>query len=80
MSTDYGICSMLHSSCNEFTPTCLWTLTLVTAELYNKGQAVGENFLEFKQFCMIAALNTFNAENRDELNKGAKIENKEEKI
>ncbi|MDD1745734.1 MAG: hypothetical protein LUQ20_08015 [Candidatus Methanoperedens sp.] len=28
MSTDYGICSMLHSSCNEFTPRGQWTLTL----------------------------------------------------
>lgn len=51
--------------------------TLVTADLYNKGQAVGDNFSEFKQFCMIAALNTFNAENREEQNIGAKIDNKE---
>lgn len=34
---------------------------LVTADLYGKGQDFENNFLEFKQFCMIAALNTFNA-------------------
>jgi len=37
--------------------------TRVNAELYNKGQIMEENFTEFKQFCMIAALNTFNAGN-----------------
>ncbi len=37
--------------------------TRVSAELYNKGQKMEENFTEFKQFCMIAALNTFNAGN-----------------
>ena len=37
---------------------------LVTADLYNKGQDFENNFAEFKQFCMIAALNTFNAVNR----------------
>ncbi len=33
----------------------------VTSDLYNKGEDFENNFLEFKQFCMIAALNTFNA-------------------
>jgi hypothetical protein len=33
----------------------------VTADLYAKGQEFENNFTEFKQFCMIAALNTFNA-------------------
>jgi len=37
--------------------------TRVSAELYNKGQSMEENFAEFKQFCMIAALNTYNAGN-----------------
>lgn len=37
--------------------------TRVSADLYNKGQNMEENFSEFKQFCMIAALNTFNAGN-----------------
>ncbi|KCZ73139.1 hypothetical protein ANME2D_00198 [Candidatus Methanoperedens nitroreducens] len=52
---------------------------LVTADLYNKGQAIGDNFAEFKQFCMIAALNTFNAENRKEQNTDTNIKIKEEK-
>lgn len=33
----------------------------VTADLYNKGEAFEVNFNEFKQFCMIAALNSYNA-------------------
>jgi hypothetical protein len=33
----------------------------VTADLYVRGQEFDNNFTEFKQFCMIAALNTFNA-------------------
>ena len=37
--------------------------TRVSAELYNKGQSMEENFAEFKQFCLIAALNTYNAGN-----------------
>jgi hypothetical protein len=37
--------------------------TKVNADLYNKGQKMEENFTEFKQFCMIAALNTYNAGN-----------------
>ena len=37
--------------------------TKVSADLYNKGQKMEENFTEFKQFCMIAALNTYNAGN-----------------
>ena len=37
---------------------------LITADLYNKGQDFIDNFTEFKHFCMIAALNTFNAGNR----------------
>jgi hypothetical protein len=37
---------------------------LVTADLYNKGQEFEDNFIEFKHFCMIAALNTFNAGNK----------------
>ena len=32
----------------------------VTADLYNKGHDFEKNFVEFKQFCMISALNTFN--------------------
>lgn len=38
---------------------------LVTADLYGKGQEFQNNFLEFKQFCMIAALNTFNAKSQN---------------
>ena len=38
---------------------------LVTADLYGKGQEFETNFLEFKQFCMIAALNTFNAKSQN---------------
>ena len=37
--------------------------TKVSADLYNQGQKMEENFTEFKQFCMIAALNTYNAGN-----------------
>jgi hypothetical protein len=37
----------------------------VTADLYNKGEAFDENFTEFKQFCMIAALNSYNAKTSD---------------
>jgi hypothetical protein len=37
--------------------------TKVSADLYNQGQKMEENFSEFKQFCMIAALNTYNAGN-----------------
>ena len=33
----------------------------VTAALYNSGEEFGKNFAEFKQFCMVAALNYFNA-------------------
>lgn len=33
----------------------------VTADLYNSGEELDQNFAEFKQFCMIAALNSFNA-------------------
>jgi hypothetical protein len=36
MSKDYGICSMLHSSCNEFTPRGQWTLTLGNALKVNQ--------------------------------------------
>jgi hypothetical protein len=39
--------------------------TLVTANLYSKGQDFEDNFLEFKQFCMIAALNAFNAGSKE---------------
>ena len=38
---------------------------LVTSDLYKNGEAFGEHFNEFKQFCMIAALNTFNGLNRE---------------
>jgi hypothetical protein len=38
---------------------------LVTADLYGKGQEFESNFQEFKQFCMIAALNTFNAKSQN---------------
>ncbi len=64
---------------NEINRIQLKYSALVTADLYNKGQDFKDNFAEFKQFCMIAALNTFNAENRDEQNKGNNIENKEVK-
>ncbi len=64
---------------NEINRIQLKYSALVTADLYNKGQDFKDNFAEFKQFCMIAALNTFNAENREEQNKGANIGNKEEK-
>jgi len=37
---------------------------LVTSDLYGRGEEFEKNFLEFKQFCMIAALNTFNAKNQ----------------
>lgn len=36
----------------------------VTADLYQKGEAFEQYFTEFKHFCMIAALNTYNAMNR----------------
>jgi len=35
----------------------------VTADVYNKGEVMDENFKEFKGFCMVAALNSFNARN-----------------
>lgn len=38
---------------------------LITSELYGKGQEFENNFQEFKQFCMIAALNTFNAKSQN---------------
>lgn len=38
---------------------------LVTSDLYGKGQDFEKNFLGFKQFCMIAALNTYNAKNQN---------------
>lgn len=38
--------------------------TSVTADLYQNGEAFSQHFQEFKQFCMIAALNTYNAVNR----------------
>jgi hypothetical protein len=34
---------------------------LINSDLYNKGQNMQEKFPEFKQFCMIAALNAYNA-------------------
>jgi len=37
----------------------------VTSDLYNKGELFGENFAEFKQFCMIAALNSYNAKSAE---------------
>jgi hypothetical protein len=46
--------------------------TRVSAELYNKGQKMEENFTEFKQFCMIAALNTYNAGNPVPVETGSK--------
>lgn len=39
---------------------------LVTSDLYKNGEAFGEHFSEFKQFCMIAALNTFNGMQKNE--------------
>ncbi len=64
---------------NEINRIQLKYSALVTADLYNKGQDFRDNFAEFKQFCMIAALNTFNAENREEQNKVTNIEIKEVK-
>jgi len=46
--------------------------TKVSADLYNQGQKVEENFTEFKQFCMIAALNTYNAGNPAPVETGGK--------
>jgi len=46
--------------------------TRISAELYNRGQKMEENFNEFKQFCMIAALNTFNAGNPTPIESGSK--------
>jgi hypothetical protein len=42
----------------------------VTADVYNKGEVMDENFAEFKQFCMIAALNSFNAKNSEKTQPG----------
>ena len=39
--------------------------TLITSELYGKGQEFENDFQEFKQFCMIAALNTFNSKSQN---------------
>ncbi|MDH7593992.1 MAG: hypothetical protein QHG99_06545 [Methanomicrobiales archaeon] len=36
----------------------------VTADLYQNGEAFEKHFVEFKQFCMIAALNSYNAVTR----------------
>lgn len=46
--------------------------TKVSADLYNQGQKMEENFTEFKQFCMIAALNTYNAGNPASVDAGGK--------
>jgi hypothetical protein len=46
--------------------------TKVSADLYNQGQKMEENFTEFKQFCMIAALNTYNAGNPAPVETGGK--------
>jgi hypothetical protein len=46
--------------------------TKVSADLYNQGQKMEENFTEFKQFCMIAALNTYNAGNPAPIETGGK--------
>ena len=46
--------------------------TKVSADLYNQGQKMEENFTEFKQFCMIAALNTYNAGNPVPVEAGVK--------
>ncbi|MCK9630743.1 MAG: hypothetical protein M0R30_03795 [Methanoregula sp.] len=47
--------------------------TKVSADLYNQGQKMEENFTEFKQFCMIAALNTYNAGNPAPVETGGKV-------
>ena len=47
--------------------------TELTEGLLNQGQKMEENFTEFKQFCMIAALNTYNAENPAPIKSGGKI-------
>ncbi|KUL02245.1 MAG: Uncharacterized protein XE11_1845 [Methanomicrobiales archaeon 53_19] len=44
---------------------------LVTSDLYNRGEEFEKNFTEFKQFCMIAALNTFNGMSRDRESAGS---------
>lgn len=46
--------------------------TKVSADLYNQGEKMEENFTEFKQFCMIAALNTYNAGNPSPVEAGGK--------
>lgn len=46
--------------------------TKVSSDLYNQGQKMEENFTEFKQFCMIAALNTYNAGNPAPVETGGK--------
>ena len=42
----------------------------VTKSVYESGELLDENFAEFKQFCMIAALNSFNAKTSDKAPKG----------
>jgi hypothetical protein len=39
--------------------------TVVTGDLYRSGELIGANFTEFKQFCMIAALNIVNGSQKD---------------
>ena len=42
----------------------------VTRDIYENGELFDTNFDEFKQFCMIAALNSFNAKTSDKNTKG----------
>lgn len=34
---------------------------LVNSDIYTKGEQFEDSFIKFKQFCMIAALNSYNA-------------------
>lgn len=45
----------------------------VNEDLYIHGQKMEENFTEFKQFCMIAALNAYNTENPAPVKTGGKV-------
>ncbi|TAN36269.1 MAG: hypothetical protein EPN24_06760 [Candidatus Methanoperedens sp.] len=44
---DYGICSMLHSLCNEFAPRGQWTLTIANIEVWakKKGHTITRTLL-----------------------------------
>lgn len=46
----------------------------VTKDIYEKGELFNSNFNEFKQFCMIAALNSYNAKTSEKTKKDIKKE------